>query len=44
MAYQTPNDEKPLCINFDKTEKYIRKVDSTEYLALAHSDEKYGNF
>ena len=30
-----------MCIIFDKVDGYTRKYDSTKYLALYHSDEKY---
>ena len=41
VAYRTPYDEKPLRIIFDKVDGYIRKYDSTKYLASFHSDKKY---
>ena len=40
-VYKTPYREKPLSIIFKKVDGYIRKYDSTKYLALFHSDEKY---
>ena len=32
---------KPLHTIFDKADGYIRKYDTTKYLVLFHSDEKY---
>ena len=42
VAYKTSYGPKPLCISFDKVEKYIRKYDKTKYLRLFYCDEKYG--
>ena len=42
VAYKTSYGPKPLCISFDKAEKYIRKYDKTKYLRLFLCDEKYG--
>ena len=41
VVYKTTCRPKPLRIIFDKVEKYIRKYDSTKYVALFHSKEKY---
>ena len=43
VAHKTPQNipysEKPWHITFNKVEGYIKKYDSTKYLALFHSDE-----
>ena len=41
VAYKTPYGSKPLRIIFDNVDEYIRKYDSTKYVALFYSDEKY---
>ena len=41
VAYRVPYGAKPLSNVFDKLDRYIRKYDSTKYLTLFHSDEKY---
>ena len=38
---KTSYDQKPFCIILYKVDGYIRKHDSTKYLALFRSDEKY---
>ena len=40
-TYKTSYDQKPFCIILYKVDGYIRKHDSTKYLALFRSDEKY---
>ena len=41
VTYKTPYGAKPLRIIFDEVNGHIRKYDSTKYLGLFHSDEKY---
>ena len=41
VAYKTPYSAKPLRIIFDEVNGHIRKYDSTKYLGLFHSDERY---
>ena len=40
-SYKTPYGKKPFHVVFNKAEGYIRKNNSTKYLAFVHSDEKY---
>ena len=41
VSSKTVYDAKPLCIIFNKVEWYIRKYDSTKYLAFFHFNERY---
>ena len=41
VAYKTPYGSKPLGINFDKLDVYIRNNGSTKSLGLFHCDENY---
>ena len=41
VSYKTSCGAKPLCIIFYKVDGYVRKYDSTKYLALFHYNKKY---
>ena len=41
VVYKTPYSAKSIRIIFDKVDGCMRKYDSTKYLALFHSAEKY---